>query len=87
MYNFRYYTTERRKPTSSYAAIKRSCRERGTLYEDTEFPANSRSLYHHKKPSLSPIVWMRPHVSKHFCCNHNSGIEEQFDYQMSRERK
>ncbi|KAL1497954.1 hypothetical protein ABEB36_008833 [Hypothenemus hampei] len=57
----RYCTTERRKSVSNYAAIKRSCRERGVLYEDTEFPANARSLYHHKKPSLSPIVWMRPH--------------------------
>ncbi|XP_030759700.1 calpain-9-like isoform X2 [Sitophilus oryzae] len=57
----RYCTTEKRRPPSSYAAIKRSCRERGMLYEDPEFPAGSKSLYHHKKPSLTPIVWMRPH--------------------------
>ncbi|XP_066137675.1 calpain-9-like isoform X1 [Euwallacea fornicatus] len=57
----RYCTTERRKAPSSYAAIKRSCRERGVLYEDQEFSANSKSLYHHKKPNLSPIVWLRPH--------------------------
>ncbi|XP_050298311.1 calpain-9-like isoform X2 [Anthonomus grandis grandis] len=57
----RYCTTERRKTPSSYAAIKRSCRDKGVLYEDVDFPASSKSLYHHKKPSLSPIVWLRPH--------------------------
>ncbi|ENN74878.1 hypothetical protein YQE_08543, partial [Dendroctonus ponderosae] len=56
-----YCTTERRKTPSSYIAIKRSCREKGILYEDPDFPAAAKSLYHHKKPNLSPIVWMRPH--------------------------
>ncbi|XP_060523327.1 calpain-9-like isoform X2 [Cylas formicarius] len=57
----RYCTTERRKASNSYQAIKRSCREKGILYEDVDFPPASKSLYHHKKPSLNPIVWMRPH--------------------------
>lgn len=57
----RYCTTDRRKTTCNYNAIRRSCRERGCLYEDLEFPATSKALYHHKKPPLSPIVWMRPH--------------------------
>ncbi|XP_050504274.1 calpain-3-like isoform X3 [Diabrotica virgifera virgifera] len=54
-------TADRRKKASSFYDIKRSCREQGRLYEDLDFPASSKALYHHKKPSLSPIVWMRPH--------------------------
>ncbi|KAK4873941.1 hypothetical protein RN001_013301, partial [Aquatica leii] len=57
----RYCTTERPRSQSSYQGIKRNCRERGILYEDPDFPASPRSLYHHKKPPLNPIVWMRPH--------------------------
>ncbi|CAH0563874.1 unnamed protein product [Brassicogethes aeneus] len=58
----RYCTTERqRTPPTNYQAIKRTCRERGSLYEDPDFPTNQKSLYHHKKPSLQPLVWMRPH--------------------------
>ncbi|XP_072398094.1 calpain-9-like isoform X1 [Diabrotica undecimpunctata] len=54
-------TTDRRKKALSFYDIKRSCREQGRLFEDLDFPAGSKALYHHKKPSLSPIVWMRPH--------------------------
>ncbi|KAK3924538.1 Calpain-1 catalytic subunit [Frankliniella fusca] len=58
----RYWTTERPRATlSDYEAIRRSCRERGRLFEDPEFPPGNRALYHHKKPPLQPIVWMRPH--------------------------
>lgn len=58
----RYWTTERPRATlSDYEAIRRTCRERGRLFEDPEFPPGSRALYRHKKPPLQPIVWMRPH--------------------------
>ena len=58
----RHWTTERPRATHhDYEAIRRSCRERGRLFEDPEFPPGSRALFHHKKPPLQPIVWMRPH--------------------------
>lgn len=61
---FRYCTTERpRGVQPNYLAVRRSCRERGTLFEDPDFPVGTKALYHHKKPALHPIVWMRPHVS------------------------
>ncbi|RZC40740.1 Peptidase C2 domain containing protein, partial [Asbolus verrucosus] len=47
--------------STNYQAIRRACRERGSLFEDPDFPAGPRALYHHKKPALHPIVWMRPH--------------------------
>ncbi|CAL4122952.1 unnamed protein product, partial [Meganyctiphanes norvegica] len=64
---FRYWTIDRslarkrERSGGSYSQIKRGLRERGQLFEDTEFPATTRALYHHKKPHLNPIVWMRPH--------------------------
>lgn len=51
----------RNSPINNYQAIKRSCRERGVLFEDPSFPANNRSLSIHKKPPLQPIIWVRPH--------------------------
>ncbi|XP_037804840.1 calpain-13-like [Penaeus monodon] len=63
----RYWTIDRslarkrERSGGSYTQIKRSLRERGQLFEDTEFNTNPRSLYHHKKPHVGPIVWMRPH--------------------------
>lgn len=63
---YRYWTVERPRTGGqqrNYAALRRVCRERGTLFEDAEFPPCPRSLYRHKKPSVQPIVWMRPHVS------------------------
>lgn len=59
----RYCTNERQRTTSNYQAIKRACRERGTLFEDPDFPCGPKALYSHKKPPLHPIIWMRPHVS------------------------
>lgn len=62
----RYWTVERPRTGGqqrNYSALRRVCRERGTLFEDAEFPPCPRSLYRHKKPSVQPIVWMRPHVS------------------------
>ncbi|KAI4456929.1 calpain [Holotrichia oblita] len=57
----RYCTTERQRNQVSFQAVRRACRERGSLFEDPAFPAGPKSLYHHKKPHLNPIVWMRPH--------------------------
>jgi hypothetical protein len=48
---------------SHYHAVRRMCRERGVLFEDREFPPGPRVLFHHKKPPVHPIVWMRPGVS------------------------
>nr|XP_053654567.1 calpain-9-like isoform X2 [Cherax quadricarinatus]XP_053654568.1 calpain-9-like isoform X2 [Cherax quadricarinatus]XP_053654569.1 calpain-9-like isoform X2 [Cherax quadricarinatus]XP_053654570.1 calpain-9-like isoform X2 [Cherax quadricarinatus]XP_053654571.1 calpain-9-like isoform X2 [Cherax quadricarinatus]XP_053654573.1 calpain-9-like isoform X2 [Cherax quadricarinatus] len=63
----RYWTIDRslvrkrERSGGSYTHIKRTLRERGQLFEDTEFVATSKSLYLNKKPHLTPIVWMRPH--------------------------
>ncbi|KAK5641704.1 hypothetical protein RI129_010251 [Pyrocoelia pectoralis] len=57
----RYCTSERPTSQMSYNGIKRSCRERGVLFEDPDFPASTRSLYQQKKPPFNSIVWMRPH--------------------------
>uniref|UniRef100_A0A1Y1KIH2 Calpain catalytic domain-containing protein n=3 Tax=Photinus pyralis TaxID=7054 RepID=A0A1Y1KIH2_PHOPY len=57
----RYCTSERPTSQISYNGIKRSCRERGVLFEDPDFPASPRSLYQQKKPPFNSIVWMRPH--------------------------
>nr|XP_022900418.1 calpain-9-like isoform X1 [Onthophagus taurus] len=57
----RYCTVERQRNQVNIQAVKRACREKGTLYEDVDFPATTRSLFHHKKPHQHPIVWMRPH--------------------------
>ncbi|KAL1117657.1 hypothetical protein AAG570_003972 [Ranatra chinensis] len=59
----RFWTVERPRSgqASTYQAVKRSCRERGCLYEDPDFPPGPRALYKNKKPPMQPIVWMRPH--------------------------
>ncbi|XP_065156312.1 calpain-9-like isoform X1 [Atheta coriaria] len=60
--HIRYCTTERqRNQQNNYQAVKRACRERGALFDDPDFTPGPRALYHHKKPPLNPIVWMRPH--------------------------
>lgn len=59
----RYWTTERPRGgagAQSAGAVRRACRERGTLWEDPEFPAATRSLTAGRKPPIAPIVWMRP---------------------------
>lgn len=64
LWYFRYWTTERpRGVQSQYHAVRRMCRERGVVFEDPEFPPGPRVLFHHKKPPVHPIVWMRPGVS------------------------
>ena len=54
---------QRRLQKTNYQHIKRLCRDRGQLFEDPDFPPTNRSIYRQKKPSLHPIVWLRPHVS------------------------
>lgn len=67
---FRYWTMDRslqrRLQKTNYQHIKRLCRDRGTLFEDPDFPPVNKSIYSSKKPPLHPIVWLRPHVSYDF---------------------
>lgn len=66
----RYWTMDRslqrRLQKTNYQHIKRICRDRGQLFEDTDFQPNNRSIYKHKKPPLHPITWLRPHVRSVF---------------------
>jgi len=61
----RYWTMDRslqrRLQKTNYQHIKRLCRDRGQLFEDPDFTPTNRSIYRNKKPSLHPIVWLRPH--------------------------
>ena len=54
---------QRKLGKTNYQHIKRLCRDRGQLFEDSDFPPSNKAIYSHKKPALHPIVWMRPHVS------------------------
>ena len=64
----RYWTMDRslqrKLGKTNYQHIKRLCRDRGQLFEDTDFPPSNKAIYSHRKPALHPIVWMRPHVSQ-----------------------
>ena len=68
----RYWTMDRslqrKLGKTNYQHIKRLCRDRGQLFEDSDFPPSNKAIYSNKKPALHPIVWMRPHVS----CIHQS---------------
>ncbi|XP_037084244.1 LOW QUALITY PROTEIN: calpain-1 catalytic subunit-like [Pollicipes pollicipes] len=61
----RYWTIDRTISKSGSAAkgtyqhIRRSCRERGLLFEDPDFPASGQALG--KKPPPHGVVWLRPH--------------------------
>ncbi|XP_025414399.1 calpain-9-like isoform X1 [Sipha flava] len=56
-----YWTVERPRQQPNYHAVRRSCRERGALFDDPDFPAGPKCLYKNKRPAVQPIVWMRPH--------------------------
>ncbi|VVC41431.1 Hypothetical protein CINCED_3A010990 [Cinara cedri] len=56
-----YWTVERPRQQPNYHAVRRSCRERGALFEDPDFAAGPKCLYTNKRPAIQPIVWMRPH--------------------------
>jgi len=48
---------------NSYDAIKASCLESGSLWEDPDFPPAQESLFYNEPPSAWPnIDWKRPHV-------------------------
>ncbi|CAH1783065.1 unnamed protein product [Owenia fusiformis] len=43
-----------------YAEIKAKCLEEGCLWDDPDFPADERSLYHENPPQAYNIEWLRP---------------------------
>jgi len=45
-----------------YSSIKSACLKKGELFEDPEFPANSKSLFFSKIDQ--DVVWKRPSVSR-----------------------
>ncbi|KAK8765047.1 hypothetical protein V5799_032344, partial [Amblyomma americanum] len=44
-----------------YSYLKRLCRDRGTLFEDPEFPPSHRALSSKNKYASAQVVWMRPY--------------------------
>uniref|UniRef100_A0A8D0G611 Calpain 9 n=1 Tax=Sphenodon punctatus TaxID=8508 RepID=A0A8D0G611_SPHPU len=44
--------------------LKRQCQQRGTLFEDCDFPANDSSLFFSEKPPI-PFAWKRPRFWQH----------------------
>ena len=46
----------------TYQHVRRSCRERGLLFEDPDFPAGPQALGRTRPPG--GVVWLRPHVSR-----------------------
>ncbi|XP_063163264.1 calpain-9 [Candoia aspera] len=43
----------------TYKELKLECQQKGTLFEDCDFPANDSSLFYSEKPPV-PFVWKRP---------------------------
>ncbi|XP_061482366.1 calpain-9 isoform X2 [Rhineura floridana] len=43
----------------TYKELKLECQQKGTLFEDCDFPANDSSLFYSEKPPI-PFVWKRP---------------------------
>ncbi|XP_077667955.1 calpain-9 isoform X2 [Eretmochelys imbricata] len=43
----------------TYEELKCHCQQKGTLFEDCDFPANISSLFYSEKPPI-PFVWKRP---------------------------
>uniref|UniRef100_A0A674K6Y0 Calpain 9 n=1 Tax=Terrapene triunguis TaxID=2587831 RepID=A0A674K6Y0_9SAUR len=48
----------------TYEELKRQCQQKGTLFEDCDFPANISSLFYSEKPPI-PFVWKRPGFWQH----------------------
>uniref|UniRef100_A0A8C4Y9G0 Calpain 9 n=1 Tax=Gopherus evgoodei TaxID=1825980 RepID=A0A8C4Y9G0_9SAUR len=48
----------------TYEELKRQCQQKGTLFEDCDFPANISSLFYSEKPPI-PFVWKRPRFWQH----------------------
>ncbi|XP_040206651.1 calpain-9 [Rana temporaria] len=43
----------------TYEQLKQECLQKGTLFEDLDFPAHDSSLFYNEKPNI-PFVWKRP---------------------------
>uniref|UniRef100_A0A2K5HLN1 Calpain 9 n=1 Tax=Colobus angolensis palliatus TaxID=336983 RepID=A0A2K5HLN1_COLAP len=43
----------------SFEQLKQECLQRGTLFEDADFPASNSSLFYSERPQV-PFVWKRP---------------------------
>ncbi|XP_077342661.1 calpain-9 [Lithobates pipiens] len=43
----------------TYEQLKQECLQKGTLFEDIDFPAHDSSLFYSEKPNI-PFVWKRP---------------------------
>ncbi|ELW68161.1 Calpain-9 [Tupaia chinensis] len=43
----------------SFEQLRQECLQRGTLFEDVDFPANDSSLFYSERPRV-PFVWKRP---------------------------
>lgn len=46
----------------SFEQLRQECVQKGILFEDPDFPANSSSLFYSERPQI-PFVWKRPGVS------------------------
>ncbi|XP_068135632.1 calpain-9 [Hyperolius riggenbachi] len=43
----------------TYDQLRQECLQKGSLFEDIDFPANDSSLFYSEKPNI-PFVWKRP---------------------------
>ncbi|XP_077933824.1 calpain-9 isoform X2 [Halichoerus grypus] len=43
----------------SFEQLRQECVQKGVLFEDADFPANSSSLFYRERPQI-PFVWKRP---------------------------
>lgn len=46
----------------SFEQLRQESIQRGILFEDADFPANSSSLFYSERPQI-PFIWKRPGVS------------------------
>ena len=46
----------------SFEQLRQECVQKGILFEDADFPADSSSLFYSERPQI-PFVWKRPGVS------------------------
>lgn len=47
----------------SFEELRQACLQKGVLFEDTDFPADSSSLFYSERPQI-PFIWKRPGVSE-----------------------
>ncbi|XP_071086234.1 calpain-5-like [Haliotis cracherodii] len=53
------FDTVKKYKGQDYNALKKECKEKGTLFIDPEFPPDDRSLFY-TKGKLAGVAWMRP---------------------------